>query len=100
MQRIKDQLKGNLILSLERSSSWMNWLGRSLLYFNDIRTVDDIVDQIDSVSIDDIQSISQDIFSAPKMSLAAIGPFSDADKLLNKATIDQFSEDYGFSLSE
>ena len=81
LRKVKEQLKGNLILSLEKSSSWMNWMGRSSIYFDRILTVDDIIESIESVSLQDIQLLSQELFQSDQMALTAIGPLPE--KILN-----------------
>lgn len=76
LKKVKEQLKGNLILSLERSGSWMSWMGRGMIYLNRVRTVEEVIADIDSVSIEDIQSVALDMFQPDQFSVAAIGPFS------------------------
>jgi len=99
LARIKEQLKGNLILSLERSSSWMNWLGRSMLYFERLNTVDDIVSKIEAVTIDDIQSVAQQLFSVDTMALSAIGPFTGVESEWNQQSFQAVSEHLKLLLS-
>jgi len=80
LSKVKEQLKGNLVLSLERSSSWMNWLGRSEIYFNRIYTVDDIIERIESVTTEDLQDMAKKHLQNKNMALAAIGPFNKKDE--------------------
>ena len=76
-----------MILSLERSSSWMNWNARSYIYFNRLVTVDEIIRHIDDVTASDIQRVVQSIFGEKNMSLSAIGPLPKKILEYNKEPI-------------
>ena len=90
LRKVKEQLKGNLILSLEKSSSWMNWMGRSSIYFDRILTVDEIIDRIESVTVQDLQRIAQEVFQSQRMAVTAIGPLSKNVLNYNQETLDSF----------
>jgi predicted Zn-dependent peptidase len=62
LKRVKDQLKGNLILGLESPGTRMHRLAKSVLYNADWLTLDDIVSLINNVSSDDIQRIARQLF--------------------------------------
>ena len=61
------QLKGNIMIHLEGSSAWANWLGRQLIYNSGMTTMDElqnrlnfitkrhVVDLIDSIFLGDIK---------------------------------------------
>ena len=72
--KVKQQLKGNMILSLESSNSWMNWQASSYMIHNRILNIDELVEKIDAVSQEDIQMIAQKVCQVDAMNLAAIGP--------------------------
>jgi len=78
LRKVKEQLKGNLILSLERSASWMNWIGRSIIYFDRVQTVEEVIENIEAVTANDLQSIAQQILNPDMLALAAVGPFDKA----------------------
>ena len=98
LRKVKEQLKGNLILSLEKSSSWMNWMGRSSIYFDHILTVEDIIDRIESVTIEDIQRLSQQLFDPSLMTLTAIGPLSKNILNYNQESLELFLADKKLSI--
>ncbi len=69
LQKSKEQLKGNLILGLESTSSRMHSFGQSLLLINKIRTLDEMIEKIDSVDSDKVGSIIELVFGSPSFAL-------------------------------
>ena len=76
--RIKEQLKGNLLLSLEKSMSWMSWHAKQQLYRGTILSVEEVTSAIDAVTKEQLQSCAQAYLSPEHMCLSMIGPFGDA----------------------
>ncbi|MEX1062129.1 MAG: insulinase family protein, partial [Balneolaceae bacterium] len=62
MEEAKSQLKGKLLLSQESMSNRMTRLAKSELYFNRFVTLDELVENIDRVTIDDVRSFSEEFF--------------------------------------
>jgi predicted Zn-dependent peptidase len=75
LKRAKDHLKGSLALGLESTSSRMSNLARQELFFGRFFTVDEMVECIDQVTADQIQTIAQDFFGGKQVGLAALGRF-------------------------
>ncbi len=73
LQLAKDHLKGNLMLSLESSSSRMSNLARQELYFGRQSTLDEILVGIDKVSREDLTVLAQELFNPMHCALAALG---------------------------
>lgn len=63
LQKCKEQLKGNLILGLESTSSRMHTYGQSLLLTDKIRTLDEIIEKIDNVDLNKINSVIEMVFA-------------------------------------
>jgi predicted Zn-dependent peptidase len=63
MAEAKSQLKGKLLLSQESMSNRMTRLAKSELYFNRFVTLDELVSNIDNVTVDDVREFSGDFFS-------------------------------------
>ncbi len=61
LNKIKNQLKGNLVLGLESSSRQMSRLAKNEIYFNDYIPVDTLLQRIDAVTSEDMQRIAQKI---------------------------------------
>ena len=62
LEKVKNQLKGGLILGLESTSSRMSRLAKNEIHLNTFYTLDDIIKRIDDVSINDVNNVAQDIF--------------------------------------
>ena len=78
MERGKENLKGSLVLSLESSNSRMNYIAKSLFYYDRIIPIDEICEKIDSVMMDDIVRLANTSFVNKYMNLVVIG---DMDSL-------------------
>lgn len=59
----KEQLKGNMMIALESTSSRMTRNGRNELMLNRIRTLDELIDDINSVTMADTNDMIQNIFT-------------------------------------
>ncbi|QJD83326.1 M16 family metallopeptidase [Cohnella herbarum] len=65
LSRGKEQLKGNLILSLESTSSRMNRLGKNELMLGRHYTLDEMLERIDQVQMSDLDAIMKSMISQP-----------------------------------
>ncbi|MDT8901349.1 M16 family metallopeptidase [Anaeroselena agilis] len=74
LTKTKEQLKGNLLLGLESSSSRMSRLGKMEITMGKYTTLDEVVAKIEKVSIGDLRKMMDDIFVADKLSFTALGP--------------------------
>ncbi len=77
LSKTKEQLKGNLLLGLESSSSRMSRLGKMEITMGRYTTLDEVVAKIEKVSRADLQRMMDEIFVADKLSFAALGPVKD-----------------------
>ncbi|MGZ7027605.1 MAG: M16 family metallopeptidase [Acidimicrobiia bacterium] len=75
----KGHLKGATALSLETSSSRMHRLGRSELTTNEVPSVDELVAEIEAITVEDAQRVIQRVFAEEPRVLAVVGPFDDDD---------------------
>jgi predicted Zn-dependent peptidase len=74
LSEAKAQLKGKLMLSLESMSNRMSRLAKSELYFNRFVTLDELIEHIDSVKADEVQTFAQAFFDKDKFSEAILLP--------------------------
>ncbi|WP_066635312.1 M16 family metallopeptidase [Desulfolucanica intricata] len=81
LQRTKDQLKGNLLLSLEGINVRMSRLGKSQLYLGKVYSPEEIVERVNMVTNEKIQMLAADIFDPKKFNLASIGPWQENNSL-------------------
>ncbi len=73
LKRAKDQLKGNIVLGLESSSSRMSNLARQQMYFDRFFSVDDVTAEIDRVTREDLRSLAQALFQPESVALTLLG---------------------------
>ncbi len=73
LKRAKDQLKSNIVLGLESSSSRMSNLARQQMYFGRFFSVDDITAQIESVTPESIQALACSLFRSEAIALTLLG---------------------------
>ena len=69
----KVQMKSSLVMGLEGTSSRMSSYGRSLLFDNNIKTLDSIIEQIDKVDFNSVNETIERVFNSDKLCLAALG---------------------------
>jgi predicted Zn-dependent peptidase len=79
VSKSKTQIRGALVLGLENMSSRMMRMGKSLLYFDRVIPLDEIIQKINAVSHDDLGRISNTLFDESQLTLAAVGPFRKAE---------------------
>jgi predicted Zn-dependent peptidase len=77
--RVKNQIKGSLVLSLESSNSHMSRLARQEIYFGRYHSMDDIIKSVESVTLDQVQLLARQLFTRENLSLTILGPLSNAD---------------------
>jgi predicted Zn-dependent peptidase len=73
LRRAKDHLKGNLMLSLESTSSRMTHLARQDLYFDRFYTLDETLDSIEAVGGEDVLRVARDLFSDGALAATVLG---------------------------
>jgi predicted Zn-dependent peptidase len=61
LKKAKESIKGNLILSLENTSNRMIRMAQSELYYNRTKSLEEILEEIDSVTSEDILDISNEL---------------------------------------
>lgn len=81
LQRAKDQLRGNLLLSLENVSTRMSRLGKSELYLGKVIPPEEIVARINKVTAAEIQELAREMLKPDYFSLATVGPWEDDGSL-------------------
>ena len=69
----KLHLKGSILLSLESTISRMSGIARQEYYFGRQFSPDEIIQQIDAVTLDDIQGVAKAIVDPESLSLTLLG---------------------------
>ncbi len=86
LTRAKDQLKGNILMSLESSNARMANLARQEIYFHQFFSADDIIARIDEVSAEQVQVMAQRLFEPARIAVTLLGRLDGVK--LNRARLD------------
>src|SRR6201995_4919874 len=73
LRRSKDQLKGNIILGLESSSSRMSNLARQEMYFEHFFGVDEIMEKVEAVTSEQVMEMARTLFDPEKVAVTLLG---------------------------
>ena len=73
VERGKGQARGGLVLSLEDSGSRMTRLGEAELFQHRQRSVDEVLESLESVTPQDIHTLARELYTRPQ-TLASVGP--------------------------
>jgi predicted Zn-dependent peptidase len=76
LRRSKNHLKGSLMLSLESTSSRMSNLARQELYFGRFFSLDEILEAIEAVTREELQSLAQRYFQTDHIAVTVLGPLN------------------------
>jgi predicted Zn-dependent peptidase len=68
------QLKGGYVLGLEDTGQRMSRLGKSEVAYGELLPVDEVLDRLDSVTLDEVAAVARELLGAPQ-TLAVVGPF-------------------------
>ncbi len=75
----KEQLKGNLLLSLESTDSHMSRLAKCEIYHNEYVPVEKVLQDIEAVTAGQVQDIARRIFQDDSLVFTFLGPVAEQD---------------------
>ena len=70
------QLKGNIMIHLEGSSAWANWLGRQLIYNSGLTTMDELQSRLNSITKRNVVDLIHSIFLGGIKVNVSLGSYS------------------------
>jgi predicted Zn-dependent peptidase len=73
LRRAKDQLKGNLLLSLESSMSRMSNLARQQMYFERFFGLEEILEKVEGVSEEEVMAMATHLFQPERVAVTLLG---------------------------
>jgi predicted Zn-dependent peptidase len=74
LDRAKENLKGRVVLSLESTGARMNRLGSEVLADAPLESLDEVIEQIDAVTVEGLSELVHELWAPGRRSVAAIGP--------------------------
>jgi predicted Zn-dependent peptidase len=75
LTKARELSKGRMLMRMEDSRAVSGWIGVQELLLGRVRTVEDIVDEMDAVTIEDLQRVAREIIDLRKCYLAVVGPY-------------------------
>jgi predicted Zn-dependent peptidase len=84
LNRAKEQIKGNLWLSLENTTNRMSRLAKSELFYGRFIPPEEVLAAVERVTAEDLIRIAGDLFREEQITLAALGPFDEEDEAIAK----------------
>jgi predicted Zn-dependent peptidase len=73
LRRAKDQLKGNIMLSLESSMSRMSNLARQEMYFQHFFGLQEVLDKIEAVTQEQVMEMAKFLFQSESVAVTLLG---------------------------
>ncbi len=73
LDKVKQQLRNGLLMSMETTSARMNRLGKSELFYDRVILVDEVIRNITKVKASDIQRVAEDYFQSEKLASLTLG---------------------------
>ena len=83
LRHAKDNMRGRLILKLEDINTQLNFISGQELLEKKIRDLDQLLIDLEKVTLKQINNLASEIISWPKANLAIIGSFTNKNKFLN-----------------
>ena len=77
IQSAREQLKGQLVLGLENTSSRMNRIARQELYLGKQVSLADTLSQIDAIKTEQVATLARDMISRRNLTAVAVGPLPE-----------------------
>lgn len=74
LRRAKDHIKGSIVLGLESTSSRMANLARQETYFQNFMSLDEMLECVENVTAEEVQTLAQQLFDPRRMAVAMVGP--------------------------
>lgn len=73
LKNSKEQLKGEYMLGMESTESRMNAIGKYMLITGKVETLEDVIEGLNSITMDDINRVIRDVLDINKMGICVVG---------------------------
>ncbi len=90
LQKVRDMIRGRIVLGLESSDSWAMYYGGQVVYNKPLESIEVSLKKINKITVKDLQKIAKKIFMKNKLNISVVGPKIDNIKLqeiINKSLI-------------
>lgn len=79
LESTKAQLRGNILLGLESTPNQMSRLARAELYAGRYVPVEELLEEVERITAEDVRRVAREILSRERLSLVALGASSQAE---------------------
>ena len=73
--RAKRLSTGILMLRMEDTGAVSSWIGSQELLLGEVQDVDQVVEQVESVTPEDLRRVANDLLTGDRLNMALVGPF-------------------------
>ena len=80
LDKAKAMTKGRLLLRTEDTRSMAGWVGAQELLLGEVRKIDDVIEEIDTLTAADVQRVAEEVIQMDRLHLAVVGPFRSASR--------------------
>jgi len=74
LTKVKHKLAGGLQLALESTSAIADKVGSRMVLLDEVKTPDEIIEEIEAVTAEDVMKVANELFTAQKLRMATIAP--------------------------
>jgi predicted Zn-dependent peptidase len=67
LKKVKEYLKGGVLLSLESTTNRMMRIANSILYYDKVFSVEDYISKIEKITVEDVQKTANELLSESKL---------------------------------
>jgi len=75
LEKARELTKGRTFLRMEDTRNVSGWMGMQELLFGEVRTVEEVIEDVDKVTTADLQRVAEDILRGDRLSVAIVGPY-------------------------
>ena len=75
LDKARELFKGRLLLRLEDTRSVAMWMGAQEILQGEVRTADEVVENLSRVTIADVKRVTSEIIAEDRLNLAVVGPY-------------------------
>ena len=74
LEKAKRLSAGRLMLRMEDTRAVASWMGQSEMLLGNIAHVDDVIEQVNAVTTDDVHCLANDLLVSERLNIAVVGP--------------------------
>jgi predicted Zn-dependent peptidase len=75
LTKARELSKGRLLLRMEDTRAVSGWIGGQEILLNRVRTLDEVLEEMESVTLEDLLRVARELLVADGLHLAIVGPF-------------------------